>query len=313
MSDTLGNPSDSGDILDQIVNFAHGDTEGANDTGHAASEDPWEALGFAVGQPTDPVAGESNTGEQPGEGAAGEQGGEDGADHGIDDPKSYRYFQSKYDKAQAQMEQVMRQNELLQQALLSQSSPAGAVNPMTGAGGARYQESTPGLQMPIKPEKPADFDRIEAQTDPDSASFKYLQAMDSYRDAMDEFLLARHEQQEQAARMAQAQAAEQAQRQAYRHQLKHTFGLDDARVERFFKVMDDPNILTLDNMVALFEIVEGNKPAARQPRKPATPTIPVPPVPSSSGTGQARQPVKSQADRVFEDLLGVANSGDFSL
>jgi len=50
------------------------------------------------------------------------------------------------------------------------------------------------LEKPVKPSKPADFDRSEALTDPDSASAKYLARQESYLEAMSDYVANSNEQ-----------------------------------------------------------------------------------------------------------------------
>ena len=137
---------------------------------------------------------------------------------------------------------------------------------------------------PGKPQKPRNYNRAEAMDDPDSESAKYLDAVEGWRDDMDEYNRL-HQQYSQAVieeertKMKQEQDVikkAQAEKEAYQsnmnqmssHLIDH-YQSTDEEIATFVKVMDDPKNVTVDNLFQLFRMQNGNAGTA-----PVTQTAP---------------------------------------
>ena len=97
------------------------------------------------------------------------------AEEPKNDPDQFQYWQSQADKRQAEVDMLKSQMA----DVMSTAQPAEA---------APVEKETVQLEKPVKPSKPADFDRSEALTDPDSASAKYLAKQESYLEAMSDYV-----------------------------------------------------------------------------------------------------------------------------
>lgn len=317
MSDPISEQAAQDSLLDDIIGFV-GEPQEAAPTDNPqdySDDDPFGLGGFTQGAP---VKTESEEGEVTGQGVPQEP--LNPSTGTVDDPNSYKYFQSKYDQAEADrrvlQQRIDEQSRMLAQYQGGQSFGQQPVNQGGMVVGQPYQESYAPLQMPVKPEMPADFDRIDGQTDPDSDSWKYLQAMDGYRDQQSEFVmqtLARREYEEQ---LRQEQYQEQAQTAQYKVELRDKFKMDDESINDFLKVMDDPAMLTMENLYALYRHVRGqpfvqtSQPTHRP--SPPNPTIPVPPLPASTSSG-ANRPPKNGADKLMDDLVAMSNQQAYRL
>ena len=91
------------------------------------------------------------------------------------DPSQFQYWQSQADKRQAEVDML-------------KSQMADVMSKVGQPAAAPVVEKETVLEKPVKPSKPADFDRSEALTDPDSTSAKYLAKQESYLEAMSEYV-----------------------------------------------------------------------------------------------------------------------------
>ena len=96
------------------------------------------------------------------------------------DPDQFQYWQSQADKRAAEVDMLKSQ---MAEVMTKVSQPAEA---------APVEKETV-LEKPVKPSKPADFDRSEALTDPDSASARYLAKQESYLESMSEYVASSNE------------------------------------------------------------------------------------------------------------------------
>jgi len=108
------------------------------------------------------------------------------------------------------------------------------------------------LKKPERPTKPGNYDPVDAVSDPDSASFKYKESLDSYRDDMLGYYEA--ESQKQSEFQAQQQALQQQQTQLHqlRGRLLDGHGLSDQEVDQFIQFMSSPESTSEENLVDYF-------------------------------------------------------------
>ena len=179
------------------------------------------------------------------------------------DVKRYQYWQSEADKARNENAQLAQRLEALE-AQASQSQPDD-MEPI--------EEELTFPDPPAKPGKPAGYNRADALDDPSSDSAKYLDAVDKWRDDMDEYNRL-HQQYTQAVMVEERQKIQEEQREALRIQaeretynnnmnqmkqhLQQNYQATDDEIAKFVEVMDDPKNITVDNLFQLYRMQNGN-------------------------------------------------------
>ena len=242
-------------------------------------------------------------------------------ENGVDpkeDTNRYEYWQSQADKAKSELsglreeldyyrnslapvEQIIRQNpEVLDslEAKLSNGQPAG--QPQMGV-----QQTS--LKEPIEPEKPVNYNEVDAYNDPESKSFQYRVAKENYRD---EYLgyLRNVDAQRQAEmnyayqQQMQAQQAEAIRQQAYSHAVNN-YGWDNKKASEFIEWSSAPENLSMDNLAKLFELRTNGNPVVQQKTQEMqnqAQRLSVPKDPSVM-TGKSEQPRTDE--QAFSDAL----------
>lgn len=226
--------------------------------------------------------------------------------------RSARHFQSLYDKSQAELEAIKQQMQVQQQYLqhlyLQQQGgqqPSGGqpqVNPNSAV-----RESATSPQKPERPVRPQNYDPIDATSDPSSASWRYREQLEEYMEGMGDYL---GTVEENAMRRAQAIAEQQAQQMraaTIRQQLSNGYGMTEDEINDFWQIMDDPNMVTVENLVKFYRSLKGTpaQPMRRQSK------IPVPPVPPSTRTGKT-QDTRSPEDRIMDDMISQFKGTQFN-
>jgi hypothetical protein len=179
------------------------------------------------------------------------------------DVKRYQYWQSEADKARNENAQLAQRLEALE-AQASQSQPDD-MEPI--------EEELTFPDPPAKPGKPAGYSRADALDDPSSESARYLDAVDKWRDDMDEYNRL-HQQYTQAVMVEERQKIQEEQREALRIQaeretynnnmnqmkqhLQQNYQATDDEIAKFVEVMDDPKNITVDNLFQLYRMQNGN-------------------------------------------------------
>ena len=179
------------------------------------------------------------------------------------DVKRYQYWQSEADKARNENAQLAQRLEALE-AQASQSQPDD-MEPI--------EEDLTFPDPPAKPGKPAGYSRADALDDPSSESARYLDAVDKWRDDMDEYNRL-HQQYTQAVMVEERQKIQEEQREALRIQaeretynnnmaqmkqhLQSNYQASDDEIAKFVEVMDDPKNITVDNLFQLYRMQNGN-------------------------------------------------------
>jgi len=228
-----------------------------------------------------------------------------GPDGRVDDPNSYKFFQSKFDKAEAEnqrlREQVLQSQQMINQAYSQLSAgKAGDQQLYLGAGQTESPSQYQPPQRPEFPRVPASYDPNDAVFDPSSESHQFQQSQAEYMRKMGEYLDNQVATLDQRVLQIKQHEEEKARTDAWRTQLRHTHQMDDQQIDQFMKMMYDPSVLSLDNMVKFYRISNGQgvSPIEHQ-RKPS---IPLPPMPQSTG-GNAPIDSRSSADRIFDGML----------
>lgn len=209
-----------------------------------------------------------------------EQSSEEETETDPDDPerKRFKYWQSKHDKAQAELSKAKADLEafkavpkeavevakaileypdavkVLEEYLSTGKKPAA---PQMAGNSAREQLKT--LKRPEAPTKPEDFDEDEAITDPRSESAKYFKAERQYERQLQEYLLKRDELRDlvevevENSRRQQEQAI--AQQTQLRKELQAKHGIAAAEIDDFFAVVNSKP--TTEDMVLYYKAKKG--------------------------------------------------------
>tara|TARA_B110000503_G_scaffold103909_1_gene155084 strand:+ start:3067 stop:3993 length:927 start_codon:yes stop_codon:yes gene_type:complete len=304
MSDPITTQEQGADALDSLVNSVIG-------TEQDAPESVWDLAGI----PNDPAqfspkTAESNKGDAWGNG----DGSLNPEPKGVDDPNSYKYFQQRYDQAQNTIrdltETASRQSKQLEEVLYRLDGER-MVNPGEGAVGAQARGSQAPLEMPLKPERPADFDQTDALTDSQSASYKYLRDLETFNEQRYDVMQNQLMRQENALEIERQRVEQQTTESTYRHELQNRFGFNAEQSNDFIQVMNDPNVLTFDNLVHLYRHVRGQPAAEMQTRQAQQRhSISLPPVPASVASGASRAPQRAPEDVMIDELIGLQTGSE---
>lgn len=170
------------------------------------------------------------------------------------DTVRYQYWQSEADKARNEL-------EALKQQVAEQPQKQEA---------AQQEESYESFPPPPdKPSKPAGFSREEAWSDSGSASAKYLDEVDQWRDSMDEYnslkqdynVAVINEERAKLTKERQDIQRRQAEKEAYDKNitmigdhLAKTYNATADEINDFVNVMDKPESVTVDNLFQLYRM-----------------------------------------------------------
>ena len=161
------------------------------------------------------------------------------------DPDQFQYWQSQADKRAAEVDMLKSQ---MAEIMTKVSQPAEA---------APVEKETV-LEKPVKPSKPADFDRSEALTDPDSASAQYLAKQESYLEAMSEYVASSNDRIMQTMTKAQQEQQAIARDQKVMSDLQSKYNYTPQQASDFVAQMSSPDSLSLDNLVQLHQLRMNN-------------------------------------------------------
>ena len=165
-----------------------------------------------------------------------------------DDPNRMAYWQSQTDKAKNDAMRAMQEVERYKQALAQVNQQA----PVSNESQNRLRSDS--LEEPVRPEKPISYNEVDAYNDPESDSFKYRVKYDQYRDARLDYVerLEHSRQQQQQAEFAKQQERQMV-NQAYT-QVQNAYGFDQMKAADFISWAQNPNNITMDTLVKLYNI-----------------------------------------------------------
>ena len=240
------------------------------------------------------------------------------------DPNQHQYWQSQYDKVKGEFDNLQSKYQEVESlepiAKYIQQNP-GVLDNVTQSlsngqqAGQVPQEPQPEpLKRPDRPTKPAEYDAIDAYSDPNSASYKYKEAMDGYRDGMIEFQEKRNEAMEGALRQEADRQQQMMQRQQQAQQVNNVktqltqgYSFSDTDADQFITEMAKPESITMDNLVALWkmkqspsgEVLANQRKAEEMQRQKAKLNIP-----STVGVAPAEATTQASVeDRVMDALI----------
>jgi len=254
--DGPGDTNDAGDVIDDVMN------SGEMDDAFSALMD--DARDNVPGTESPEVQTQEQEIEMPAEASPKE------------DDESFQYWQSQADKRAKELEEVKTRYQDLEdiapiaryirenpQVLNSVESSLSANKPQENL----QQENSQDLaKKPERPSKPANYDPIEATSDTESDSFRYREAMESFRDEMMDFYESRERTREYEVQKRQEQVAQQNYMENVRSQLSNVYGFDTSESEAFIQDMSRPESLSLENLVTVWKLK--NKPTEQQIKAP---------------------------------------------
>jgi len=182
-----------------------------------------------------------------------------------DDPSRFEYWQSQADKVKGELSQT--QQELAyyrEQAMQQQQPPNGQPN------GQQVQENS--LQPPVKPEKPVNYNEVDAYNDPESVSFKYRLDKERFNDEYIGYMEKREENREReyAERYQKAMIEQETtnlRNNAYSHAV-NSYGWSPDQARGFVDWASNPNNVTIDHLAKLYQMKDAPN-AQVQQRKDA--------------------------------------------
>ena len=237
------------------------------------------------------------------------------------DTTRYQYWQSQSDKKDQRIQELeARMNQTAQPQLQAQQQLEAPV-----------KESEPFPEPPEKPQQPHGFNREEAYSDPSSASARYSNELENWRDDINEYNSLKSQYQTavveeklnniETARqddIKRAQAQQQIKQQTHEitSHVKGHYGMNDSEAVDFVNKMSDPNSITVDNLVQLYRMQQGNaapqqNPAPAQPSAAFNQAKNAQQVPSPMGvmpSGQSNVDGRTFEDKIMDKMVGDFNS-----
>jgi hypothetical protein len=217
-----------------------------------------------------------------------------------DDSDSYKYWQSQADKRAAEVDLLKSQVTELMKA--QTSTPA-----------EQPKEETAKVDRPVKPRKPADYDHSEALADPESASGKYLAKQEQYMDNLANYMETVEVQRSNAMQKQMEEQQVQLRNQKLITDLQTHYGYNSQQAADFIDKMSKPDSLSLDNLVKLHKLGQGNTtqlsqvtPEAQQKQLTMSQRQEKLSIPTPIGVqpGANVQSSKSVEDKMMDSMLG---------
>ena len=237
----------------------------------------------------------------------------------------YQYWQSQAAKLQNQLDEVKEYQPMVDYLRANpeavQSITPGGKAPAEAAPTSQEQEEFP--PPPERPEQPTGFSREEAYSDPASASAKYLDAVEKWRDDTQQYnqLAAKYEialmreqynqKIEGLEKMEQqrvAQAEESKKMNEVREYVANNYDLGE-NLDDFLTSMNDPNSINMDDLVGYYKYKKGMgnitppQPTNAAPSKAFNQMRRAQSVPQPMGVQPAQSNTPSDSTNDFMDML----------
>jgi len=239
------------------------------------------------------------------------------------DDTRYEYWQSQASQKDNELKDLKAQQQqmmAMQQQMLQQNQAPVKPTPEV--------EKFP--EAPTRPSKPRNFSREEAYSDSSSESARYLDETEEWRDNMEEYKELKHQYdmaviQEQLGNERKARVEEVQRREAYAKQqqeianvnnvVQTKYGLNSEEAKSFIKEMSSADSLTMDNLVQLWRIRQGQgAPMSGQVQNAPSPTFQqtkrAQQVPSPMGTmpSTGQQAQGSTEDQIMDRMISDLDS-----
>jgi len=168
------------------------------------------------------------------------------------DPSRFEYWQSQADKVKGELSATQQELSYYRE----QAIQGAQQSPSNGQPVEQAQETS--LKSPVKPEKPVNYNEVDAYNDPESASFKFRLQKEQYQDDYISFIEEREQtrETEYARKYQQAmleQEANSLRNNAYNHAVSN-YGWDQSRANDFVQWASNPANVTVDHLAKLFQM-----------------------------------------------------------
>ena len=168
------------------------------------------------------------------------------------DPSRFEYWQSQADKVKGELSATQQELSYYRE----QAMQGAQQSPSNGQPVEQAQETS--LKSPVKPEKPVNYNEVDAYNDPESASFKFRLQKEQYQDDYISFIEEREQtrETEYARKYQQAmleQEANSLRNNAYTHAVSN-YGWDQSRANDFVQWASNPANVTVDHLAKLFQM-----------------------------------------------------------
>ena len=169
-----------------------------------------------------------------------------------EDPSRFEYWQSQADKVKGELSATQQELAYYRE----QAMQAAQQSPSNGQPVEQAQETS--LKPPVKPEKPVNYNEVDAYNDPESASFKFRMQKEQYQDDYLSYMETKdaNREAEYAKRYQQAmleQEANSLRSNAYNHVVSN-YGWDQSRANDFVQWASNPANVTVDHLAKLFQM-----------------------------------------------------------
>ena len=184
-----------------------------------------------------------------------------------EDPRRFEYWQSQADRMRGENQDLKQEIHGIKQYLAQREQQSPSNTETMGSPVPTGNPQTE-LKTPVQPTKPSNYNEVDAFNDPNSASFQYRNAMESYRDDVTTYMLqkdqVREQRQMEQMRIQQDQMIDQ---QAYNH-ATNNYGWDAHTANDFIEWSRNPGNVTIDHLAKLYEMDKrGVDPRAEQKRQ----------------------------------------------
>lgn len=187
-------------------------------------------------------------------------------------PSRHEYWQSQADKLKLELDVERKKSTRVERYApileFLEEDPARLVEvEKLRQGNAQQQQQAkviPQLEKPVKPMKPANFNTLEASSNAESESGKYMVSLMDYQEQLTDYLERKDalgEQRMQVARerVTQRQQEDNILNSAYQMATQQ-YKMDSQKANRFLAWSSNPENITMDNLVALFDKLEQSQP-----------------------------------------------------
>jgi len=184
-----------------------------------------------------------------------------------EDPRRFEYWQSQADRMRGENQDLKQEIHGIKQYLAQREQQSPSNTETMGSPVPTGNPQTE-LKTPVQPTKPSNYNEVDAFNDPNSASFQYRNAMDSYRDDVTTYMLQKDQLREKQRMVQMArQQDHMVNQQAYNH-ATNNYGWDAERANDFVKWARDPKNVTVDHLAKLYELEKrGISPRAENKRQ----------------------------------------------
>ena len=156
---------------------------------------------------------------------------------------------------------MIKQNPQVLENLQSLSNEQPAGYPSQG-----FQQDS--LKEPVAPEKPMNYNEVDALNDPESKSFEFRMAKEQYRDDYLGYLRNADESRNQKMQQQYQQQMRVQQDQMVKQQAHtvatNTYGWDNTKANDFIDWAASPSNITMDSLAKLYELQSNPNPVVQQ-------------------------------------------------